>query len=69
MNERKGRNEAEWPVSWQAAREAQYRDMARATPIQRLHWLEEALRIAHASGALARAETPQDRRRRGLQPL
>jgi hypothetical protein len=69
MNERQGRNEAEWPVSWRAAREAQFRDMARATPVQRLRWLEEALRIANASGALARAETPQDRRRRGLQPL
>jgi hypothetical protein len=67
MNERPGRNEVEWPVSWRAARDAQYRDMARATPIQRLLWLEEALRVAHASGALSRAETPDDRRRRGLQ--
>ena len=32
-----------------------------------LQWLEEALRIAYASGALSRAETHHDRRRRGLQ--
>jgi len=66
MSERQGQSKEEWPVSWRASREAQYRDMGRATPVQRLRWLEEALRIAYASGALSRAETAHDRRRRGL---
>jgi hypothetical protein len=68
MNERQDRSEVEWPVSWRAAREVQRRDMARATPVQRLQWLEEALRVAYVSGALSRAETPHDRRRRGVPP-
>jgi hypothetical protein len=56
----------DWPVSWEESRRAQFRDFARATPAQRLHWLEQALRLALASGALARAETADQRRRRGL---
>jgi len=58
--------EPTWPVSWEAAREAQFRDVARSTPRQRLNWLEQALRLAAASGALSRAETPEKRRMRGL---
>ena len=58
--------EATWPVSFDAAREAQFRAVARSTPLQRLNWLEQALRLASATGALARAETPEKRRRRGL---
>jgi hypothetical protein len=55
-----------WPVSWQSSREAQFRAMAKSTPAQRLEWLEQALRLASESGALARAETAEKRRRRGL---
>jgi len=40
--------------------------MARASPADRLRWLEEALRVAQASGALSRMETDEKRRRRGL---
>lgn len=57
---------SEWPVTWEASRQAQFRAMAKATPAQRLEWLEHALRLASASGALARAETVEKRRRRGL---
>jgi len=66
MSERPIRTERDWPVSWGASREAQFRAMAGATPAQRLAWLEQALRMAQASGALSRAETPEQRRRRGL---
>jgi len=66
MSEKQSRPEADWPVSWKASRDAQSRDMAKTTPAGRLQWLEQALRIAQASGALARAETPEKRRRRGL---
>jgi hypothetical protein len=55
-----------WPVTWEAAREAQRRDMARSTPAQRLRWLEQSLRVAAATGALARTETAEKRSRRGM---
>jgi len=66
MSTKPTRPENPWPVSFQAAREAQYREVAKSTPRQRLNWLEEALRLASASGALSRAETAEKRRRRGL---
>lgn len=56
-----------WPVSWGASRTAQFRAMAAAPAVQRLRWLEQALRLAAASGALARLDTPERRRRRGLE--
>ena len=42
------------PVSWQGVVDAQVRARLRATPMQRLQWLEEALTMAHKSGALER---------------
>jgi len=40
---------------WDEHRRRQIRDVARGTtPTQRLDWLEEALRLARDSGALAR---------------
>jgi len=66
MGEPRKRAQDDWPVSWEASRRAQFREMAKASPAQRLSWLEQALRVALASGALARAETPEQRRRRGL---
>ena len=66
MSENRNREAGAWPVTWEASREAQRRDMARSTPAQRLRWLEQSLRIAAATGALARAETPERRRRRGM---
>ena len=41
--------------TFDGARRAQREDIARATPARRLAWLEEALVLAQASGALARA--------------
>ena len=55
-----------WPVSWEASRAAQLRDIAAAPAVQRLRWLEHALRLAVASGAVARLDTPERRKRRGL---
>lgn len=66
MGETPDRADPEWPVSWEASRRAQLRTIAASSPGQRLRWLEQALRLAAASGALARAETPERRRRRGL---
>jgi len=66
MGENRNPTESEWPVSWEASRAAQLLDMARASPADRLRWLEEALRVAQASGALSRMETDEKRRRRGL---
>ncbi len=44
----------EWPVGWEAHRRHRLRMALRSTPEQRLAWLEEALRLACESGALAR---------------
>ena len=41
--------------SWEDAEEFRLEASLRATPAQRLAWLEEMLRIAHQSGALERA--------------
>ena len=54
----------EWDASWEGVERAQLETMLAATPAERLAWLEEAMRLAHASGALeaARREpTPTDR--------
>jgi hypothetical protein len=52
---------AQQPDAWAEHRWTELRDVARrSTPAQRLAWLEEALRIAHASGALAKARADRD---------
>ena len=51
-------------ASWEGAERAQLETMLAATPAERLAWLEGAMRLAHASGALAaarRERTPTDR--------
>ena len=42
-----------WVASWDAVRQAQLEAGLAATAAQRLDWLEEAMRVAEASGALA----------------
>lgn len=51
-----------WIVTWEGVERAQLETMLTATPAQRLAWLEEALRLAHASGALAAARQERDPR-------
>ena len=52
-----------WPVSWDATRDALLDSALAATPVQRLAWLEAALRLAFATGALpADPDPPRDRR-------
>ena len=50
-----GRSSERWDVTWADVERAQIETMLAATPAQRLAWLEEAMRLAHASGALAAA--------------
>ena len=55
----------EWDASWEDVERAQLETMLAATPAERLAWLEEAMRLAHASGALEaarRERTPTDRK-------
>ncbi len=54
------RRDAEWDVDWEGHRRRQLTVGLQATPAQRLAWLEEVLRIAHESGALARARNRGD---------
>lgn len=42
----------EWDGTWKGTERAQLEAALTATPAQRLVWLEEAMRLAHASGAL-----------------
>ncbi|MCB9708465.1 MAG: hypothetical protein H6714_06755 [Myxococcales bacterium] len=42
------------PADWSRTRQWQRQLAATATPKQRLEWLEAAMALAHASGALAR---------------
>lgn len=44
----------DWECSFADARRRKLVLGLRATPAERLRWLEESLRLAHASGALAR---------------
>lgn len=46
--------DGDWECSWEATRERQKRLFFEATPAERLRWLVEIQRIAHASGALPR---------------
>lgn len=40
-----------YPVTWDEVKEAELDDALRATPAQRLAWLEEALKFAWMAGA------------------
>ncbi len=42
------------PVTWDEVKEAELDDALRATPAQRLAWLEEALQLAWKAGAIKR---------------
>ena len=46
----------EWPVTWAAQRDDQLERMRRASPAQRLAWLEDMIRLAFLTGALPRKE-------------
>lgn len=48
------KGEADWPVTWEANRRAQLRSALEVTAEARLAWLEDALRLAAGTGALAR---------------
>lgn len=39
------------PVTWDTVKDAELDDSLRATPAQRLIWLEEAIRLAWMAGA------------------
>ncbi len=39
------------PVTWDGVKDAELDDALRATPAQRLAWLEEALKLAWMAGA------------------
>jgi hypothetical protein len=45
-----------YPVTWDEVKEAELDDALRATPAQRLAWLEEALKLASRAGAVKREE-------------
>lgn len=50
-----------YPVTWDEVKEAELDDALRATPAQRLAWLEDALKLAWSVGA-TRGEKASQRR-------
>ncbi len=50
----------QWSAGWESQEQATLEASLAATPAQRLEWLEEALEIAQASGALQRAALSRD---------
>ena len=64
-HDKDGKAEEEWNASWAGTEKAQFEAMLTATPAQRLAWLEEAMSLAHASGALSyQFEGPPESRSR-----
>ncbi|MEM7587075.1 MAG: hypothetical protein AAF560_27045 [Acidobacteriota bacterium] len=56
-----GKREAQdWDATWEGNERSQLEASLAATPSQRLEWLEEALELAYASGALPRRPNEQD---------
>jgi hypothetical protein len=54
MNKNNVAENEDWQYTQQDHEEAQLRGWLTSTPTQRLAWLEEAIVIAHNSGALAK---------------
>lgn len=54
----------DWQADWQSTRRRKLLLGLGVTPAERLRWLEQGLRIAHASGALERRRA-RDRLRDG----
>lgn len=48
----------EWDGGWAESRLAQLRLWSRATPADRIAWLEQAIALAHELGALPRRADP-----------
>ena len=57
-----------WDVTWADVEPAQLETMLTATPAQRLAWLDEAMRLAYASGALGADRVPHTGRGRTAPP-
>lgn len=63
---RRGDQTSDWEVSWEARSLDLLKTTLKATPAQRLEWLEEAILIAYEAGAIARADELDARgKRRG----
>ena len=50
-------DEKSWECGWEDARKRALTAGLAATPTQRLEWLEEMIRLAHAAGALPRRQS------------
>jgi hypothetical protein len=59
MTERTDAENRDWHATWEDARCRRFVLGLDATPAERLAWLEEAIRLAHASGALPRPSNPK----------
>lgn len=58
-------DDAEWGAGWESTRRRQLTAGLRATPAERLRWLEEMIALAHRSGALPRRRPDTEREEPG----
>ena len=54
MKRREAEHSDEWEASWEGTRRRQLALGLAVAPAERLRWLEEMIRLAHAAGALPR---------------
>lgn len=54
----------DWQGDWEGNEQAELRSWLKATPAERLSWLEEAIRRAHEAGALPSREEKQGSKHR-----
>jgi hypothetical protein len=59
MTQQTDTENVDWQATWEDARNRRFILGLDATPAQRLAWLEEAIRLAHSSGALPRPSQPK----------
>lgn len=57
MDERDAHPSEDWKADWESHRREQLVLGLRATPAQRLAWLEEMIAFAHRAGALPRTNS------------
>ncbi len=57
------RSSESWPVSWSEVKEAQLKTWLRATPAQRLAWMEEMLEFARLASTTRQQAVREDKKR------
>lgn len=60
-----GNTDCRWKADWGDQEENTFESSLAATPLQRLEWLEDALELAQASGAISELRDDHASKRQG----